>query len=93
MFKISSRFLDVSKTPYEILNKFHFIKVTVTRCNFSCKLQRNSTLKRCKFVINVWYVKYILANCAGNLYLPILHLPKVELHCKLQEKLHRVTVP
>ena len=25
------------------------------------------------------------------MYLPILHLPKVELHCKLQEKLHRVT--
>ena len=41
---------------------------------------------------NVWYVKNILANCDGNLYLPILHLPRVELHCKLREKLHRVTV-
>ena len=61
--------------------------------NFSCNLQRNSTLKRCKFVTNVWYVKNILANCDGNLYLPILHLPRVELHCKLQEKLHRVTGP
>ena len=40
---------------------------------------------------NVWYVKNILANCDGNLYLPILHLPRVELHCKLQEKLYRVT--
>ena len=29
----------------------------------------------------------------GNLYLPILHLPRVELRCKLQEKLHRVTGP
>ena len=47
--------------------------------------------KRCKFVTNVWYVKNILANCNGNLYLPVLHLPRVELHCKLQEKLHRVT--
>ena len=28
-----------------------------------------------------------------NLYLPILHLPRVELHCKLQEKFHRVTGP
>ena len=37
---------------------------------------------------NVWYVKNILANCDGNLFLPILHLPKVELHCKLQEKLY-----
>ena len=27
------------------------------------------------------------------MYLPILHLPRVELHCKLQEKLHRVTGP
>ena len=42
---------------------------------------------------NVWYVKNILANCDGNLYLPILHLPSVELHCKLQVKLHRVTGP
>ena len=42
---------------------------------------------------NVWYVKNILANCDGNLYLPIFHLPSVELRCKLQEKLHRVTGP
>ena len=27
------------------------------------------------------------------MYLPILHLPKVELRCKLQEKLHHVTGP
>ena len=66
-------------------------KGPVTRCNFSCNLQRNSTLKRCKFVTNVWCVKNILANCDGNLCLPILHLPRVELHCKLQEKLYRVT--
>ena len=68
-------------------------KATVTLCNLSCNLQRNSTLKRCKFVTNVWYVKNILANRDGNLYMPILHLPKVELHYKLQEKLHRVTGP
>ena len=42
---------------------------------------------------NVLYVKNTLANCDENVYLPILHLPKVELHCKLQEKLHRVTGP
>ena len=42
---------------------------------------------------NVWYVKNILANCDGNMYLPILHLPRVELHCKLHEKLHSVTGP
>ena len=55
------------------------IKGPVTRCNFPGNLQRNSTLKRCKLVTNVWYVKNILANCDGNVYLPILHL---------QEKLH-----
>ena len=27
----------------------------------------------------------MLANCDGNFYLPILYLPRVELHCKLQE--------
>ena len=42
---------------------------------------------------NVCYVKNILANCDGNMYLPILHLPRVELHCKLREKFHRVTGP
>ena len=56
-------------------------------------LQRNSTLKSCKFVTNVCYVKNMLANCDGNLYLPISHLPRVELPCKLQEKLHHVTGP
>ena len=69
------------------------LKGPITLCNFSCNFQRNSTLKRCKFVTNVWYVKNIVANCDGNLYLPILHLPRVEMHCKLQEKLHRVTGP
>ena len=42
---------------------------------------------------SVWYVKNRLENCDGNLYLPILHLARVELHCKLQEKLHRMTGP
>ena len=27
---------------------------------------------------NVWYVKNILANCDGNVYLPIAHLPRVD---------------
>ena len=81
-------------------SKRHFVKKHMydfkcpdTRCKFSCNLQRNSTLKRCKFVTNVWYVKNVLANCDGNMYLPILHLPRVELQCKLQEKLHRMTGP
>ena len=36
-------------------------------------------------------LKNILASCDGNMYLPTLHLPRVELHCKVQEILHRVT--
>ena len=62
-------------------------KGPVTRCNFSCNLQRNSTFKRCKFVTNVWYVKSTLANCDGNMYLPISHLLRIDLHCKLQKKI------
>ena len=33
----------------------------VTRCNFPGNLQRNSTLKRCKFVMNVWW-KRVFVN-------------------------------
>ena len=53
-------------------------------CNFSCNLQRNSTLNRYKFVTNVSYVINMSANFDGNL--PILHRT-------LQEKLRRVTGP
>ena len=42
---------------------------------------------------SVWYVENISANFDGNLYWPILHLQRVELRCKLQEKLHRGTGP
>ena len=35
----------------------------------------------------------MLATCDGNLYMPILLLLRVELRCKLQEKLHRVSGP
>ena len=42
---------------------------------------------------NVWHVKNIPGKCDGNMYLPILHLLRVELHCKLHEKLHHVTGP
>ena len=53
-------------------------KGPVTWCNFPGNLQRNFTLKRCKLVTNVWYVKNILVNCDGNVYLPFLHLPRVK---------------
>ena len=60
-------------------------KGPVTRCNFSCSLQRNSTLGRCKMD------KYMVPRQFDNIFLTYqtfvtnLHLLKVELHCKLQE--------
>ena len=46
-----------------------------------------------KSVKNFRYVEKTSAECNEDSYLAILHLSKVELHCKLQEKLHRVTWP
>ena len=37
--------------------------------------------------------KHQRTECNEDSYLVILHLSRVELHCKLQEKLHRVTWP
>jgi hypothetical protein len=45
------------------------------------------------FVKNFRYVEKTSAECNEDSYLAILHLSRVELHCKLQEKLHRVTWP
>ena len=42
---------------------------------------------------NFRYVEKTSAECNEDSYLAILHLARVELHCKLQEKLHRVTWP
>jgi hypothetical protein len=44
-------------------------------------------------VKNFRYVEKTSAECNEDSYLAILHLLRVELHCKLQEKLHRVTWP
>jgi hypothetical protein len=44
-------------------------------------------------VKNFRYVEKTSAECNEDSYLAILHLSRVELHCKLQEKLHRVTWP
>ena len=46
-----------------------------------------------KSVKNFRYVEKTSAECNKDSYLAILHLSRVELHCKLQEKLHRVTWP
>jgi hypothetical protein len=46
-----------------------------------------------KSVKNFRYVEKTSAECNEDSYLAILHLSRVELHCKLQEKLLRVTWP
>ena len=36
---------------------------------------------------NIWYVKNILANCDGNIYLPILHLSRVDIALRVARKI------
>ena len=68
-------------------------KGPVTRCNFSCNLQRYSTLSTYKIG------KYTFPSHFANIFLTYqtfvtnLHLLRVELRCKLPGKLHRVTGP
>ena len=58
--------------------------IFLATCN-AILLLRDSTVK------NFRYVEKTSAECNEDSYLVILHLSRVELHCKLQEKLHRVT--
>jgi hypothetical protein len=46
-----------------------------------------------KSVKHFQHVEKTSAECNEYSYLAILHLSRVELHCKLQEKLQRVTWP
>ena len=78
---------------FKFIRSTQFLKALSPSAIFFATCNAVLFLRHVNFVTNVWYVKHILANCDGNLYLPILHLPRVELHCKLQEKLHRVTGP
>ena len=89
------------ETPNETINfrikrRYHYNitrKGPVTRCNFSCNLQRYSTLGRCTIG------KYTFPSQFANIFLTYqtfvtnLHLLRVELRCKLPGKLHRVTGP
>ena len=67
--------------------------VIVTRCNFSWNLQRNSTVGRCKIGKYKFPSQFTNIFSAYQAFFTNLHLLKVELRCKLQEKLHRVTGP
>ena len=73
-------------------NSWSQTKGPVTRCNFSCSLQCNSTLERCKIG------KYKSQSQFANIFLSYqtlsqIYILRVEMHCKLQEKLHHVTGP
>ena len=54
-----------------------------TRCIFSCTFNAWEML----ISTNVWYVKNTCTNCHDNVYISILHLSRLELRCKLQQKL------
>ena len=77
------------------MHKTFFIstKGPVTRCNFSPTLQCNSTLGRCKIGKYKFPSQFANIFLAYQTFVTNLHLLGVELCCKLQEKLHRVTGP
>ena len=60
---------------------------------FLVTIQCNATLGRCKIG------KYMFPSRFGNTllthqtFVTNLHISRVELHCRLQQKLHRVTEP
>ena len=72
--------------PNSSIKKLHLNKYPVTRSTSFRNLQRNSTLRRCKIGI------YMFPSLLGNIFLTYqtffsnLHLLRVELRCKLQEK-------
>ena len=69
------------------------LKPRVTRCNLSRDLQCNSTLKRCKISKYASSLHFANVFFAYQISFTNQHLSRVELRCKLQEKLHRVTSP
>ena len=66
---------------------------SVTRCKLSCNLQCNSTLGRCKIDKYKFPLQFANIFLTYQTFVTNLHLSRVELRCKLQEKLHRVTGP
>ena len=65
----------------------------VTRCNFSCNLQHNSILSRCKIGKYTFPSQFANIVLTYQTFVTNLHLLRVELRCKLPGKLHRVTGP
>ena len=65
----------------------------VTRCNFSCNLQRYFTLGRCKIGKYTFPPQFANILLTHQTFVTNLNLLRVELRCKLPGKLHRVTGP
>ena len=68
-------------------------KGPVTRWNFSCNFQCNSTLGRRKIGKYMFPLQFAKIFLTYQTFVTNLHLLRVELRCKLQEKFHRVTGP
>ena len=64
-----------------------------TRYNFSCDLQCNSALGRCKIGKHKFPSQFANIFLTYQTFVTSLHQLRVELRCKLQQKLHRVTGP
>ena len=64
-----------------------------TRCKFSCNLQCNSTFGRCKIGKYMFPSQFANIFFIDETFVTNLYPLRVELRCKLQEKLHRVTGP
>ena len=70
---------------------FILLKDPVTRFNFSCNLQHNSNLERCKISKSTFASQFGNICLTYQTFVSNLHLLTVELRCKLQEQLHCVT--
>ena len=83
----------IANTNTCVPKKGYPLKGPVTPCNFSCNLQRNSTFGKCKIGEYMFPSQFAKVLLTYETFVTNLHLLRVELRCKLQEKLHCVTGP
>ena len=68
-----------------------YVKALSHGAIFFCNLQRNSTFGRCKIGKYMFSSQFAKVFLTYQTFVTNLHLLRVELRCKLQEKLHCVT--
>ena len=86
----STRINQILDTPLEIILhrvKCHKIIIDLWPCHTVQFFLQLAT----QFCSEEMQISDDFLICDGNMYLQILHLPGVELRCKLQEKLYRVS--